>query len=71
MVTDLSTQSYPRFMDVCLRFIEENAENCVTSETWLELPKLAVIRLVNSQQVRYLLLIGVIVILIYYYYYYL
>ena len=39
------------FVESCMRFIEQNAESCVKTTGWLELPKDALIKLISSQQV--------------------
>lgn len=39
------------FVERCAEFIEENAEECVRTESFLRLPKEALVRLLSSDQV--------------------
>ncbi len=41
-----------RFSALCAQYIEENAQVCVKTEGWLELPKPALTRLLQSDEVR-------------------
>lgn len=41
-----------RFSSSCAHYIEENAQLCVKTEGWLELPKPALIKLLMSDQVN-------------------
>ena len=42
----------------CMQFIERHAEGCVRSDGWLELPKDAVIKLISSDTVGFIIILG-------------
>ena len=44
---------FDRFSSACAQYIEENAQLCVKTEGWLELPKPALTKLLMSDQVEY------------------
>ena len=50
----LDFESTGRFSTFCAHYIEENAQVCVKTEGWLELPKPALVQLLKSDEVSVL-----------------